>query len=257
MPTQTDTDTPTTDNIPPRDNDKLTWRIEHRKRPRTEGGHWHTGILTASAEIDGKQRIVGQWEEHTTDRGRNEAKLREIEARMKDCRLYIIHVDQWAIDAGESRSCSTCAIAQALWKWQKGLDIDTHVFTFEVSPYAAWAEGRGILYHQQAYGDGEAKLAVSKLPNVVNYYRSEGEDRHYDEPLEEWAQTFDDWSEYQPMSATERKEWRDQHDGAPAKPCPMFFLLNADDFVIETPFDYWGRPMPSLFPEKPKADDDE
>ena len=111
---------------------------------------------------------------------------------------------------GESRSCSSCALALAI---NRALPGD---WCCEVVPYAAFVEADGIRFYREKYGPwwGAQRLPVKHLP----------------EGLIEWAMEFDDWKEYRQLGA---KAWKEENGGddRPLRPEPWEFDLDLTKLI--------------------------
>lgn len=144
-------------------------------------------------------------------------------AILRTRRLFVVRVTRKHITNGEARNCNTCAIAQALWHNQERMGLDRREFSFEVSPYGAFTDPRGIVL-RPSYGDGpELHVPVMELPKMaIGIFNK----RPYSESMQEWAMAFDDWAEYRFMSAS---DWREERsEDLPYRPNPCAFVFDAD-----------------------------
>lgn len=140
-------------------------------------------------------------------------------------RLYVINVTRQNITDGEARNCNTCAISQALWNNQERMGFAKSEFNFEVSPYAAFIEPRGIVLSER-YCGVEKHIPVDEMPELVSGQRGKF---IFNESMEDWAMNFDDWAESRYVSLG---EWREAHgyedDERPCRPSPASFVLDLD-----------------------------
>lgn len=245
-----------TNTTPPRDNDRLTWHIRTRKYSDAETCHWRL-YATAKVRIESKKcmhtTVVGEWEGRSHNRQHARKDASDLCRHLKDSRLYIIPITAKAINDGEERSCSFCAIAQALWHVQKFTwKQDPWFHSFRVDTYGAWREAKGIEYKGLHTERGRAVLPPTKLPDVVTNYRRGGKELHYAESMVAWTMGWDEWAEARYDS--EKKEYN-EGDGPPPRPSPGFFMLNADDFEVEETF--IDRGMPCFVPQSDGTEDDE
>jgi hypothetical protein len=146
-------------------------------------------------------------------------------------RLFIIPVTKKCIDDGEGRNCHTCAISQALWHNQDRMGFPRRDYSFEVAPYGAFIEPRGIVLSKKYSDDSELILEPGKMPDFVTGTRN---GNVFTESLTDWAMNFDDWYDSQFISL---KEWREQHgyrDGErPYRPSTASFVLDLDAFEAQ------------------------
>lgn len=144
---------------------------------------------------------------------------------LKSHRLFPIRVTRKHISDGTARSCSTCAISQALWHNQESMGFPKYEFRFEVSPYGAWVEPRGITLSEK-YGDEVSRIPAENLPEIVYGIRGK---RVVRESMLEFAMTFDEWAEARYMTL---REWREEHGWSEDRPCgrpgPCSFVLDLD-----------------------------
>lgn len=148
---------------------------------------------------------------------------------LRSHRLFVIPVTKKHIDDGQARDCSKCAIAQALYSSQERMGLDRFTYRFEVSPYGAWTESRGIVLNDIYSDDEQWRIPVEHLPLMLTNYRREGVAASYNEDMAQWAMAFDDWGESRDISL---KEWREEYghetDEWPNRPSPCTFVLDLD-----------------------------
>lgn len=148
-------------------------------------------------------------------------------------RLYIVRVTNKHIADGEGRNCHTCAISQALWHNQERMGLPRRNYNFEVAPYGAFIEPRGIVLSTSFSDEPDIAIANDSLPDLVVCSRS---GKIYSQDLPGWAMAFDDWYDSKYISL---KEWRERHgyedDERPSRPGPTSFVLDLDAFkpVVE------------------------
>lgn len=150
-------------------------------------------------------------------------------ATLRSHRLFAVRVTRKNISDGDARNCSSCAIAQALWKNQERMGFNKHDFAFDVSPYGAWVEPRGIVL-RKVYGYDLMRLPADRLPDIA----IEGRDgKAYSESMFEWAMRWDDWAESRGISV---REWREERgldsDERPSRPSPVSFVLDLDAMLL-------------------------
>lgn len=156
-------------------------------------------------------------------------------AVLKTRRLFAIRITRKHISDGKARSCFSCAIAQALWHNQDRMGFPKSHYNFEVSPYAAFANARGIVREPTwRSGDDEkvVHIPADELPTLVFSGRDyRGRDDRHGESMLEWAMRFDDWAESRFMSLS---AWREEHsaepDERPWRPGRAAFVLDLDMF---------------------------
>lgn len=216
--------------------------------------------ITARAQIEGKTKVVGVWERDRfapkITEAAAQAEAAEKLAALQSARLFVIHVNDWAIDEGQARDCHCCAIAQALWKKQReAWGHDPFYYSFSVCPYNAWDTPEGINYghNRGPFTTGEANLPPEKLPLMVYNYGTDEKPLHHTEPMEEWAQDFDDWAEYQHYTDEQYRQHINRDGERPTRPTEAFFVLNLDEFEISEPFR--SGYTNAIFPHAPDADE--
>ena len=209
------------------DNNLLTFRISTRSvvyGDKRDFPEYRITMFSAGKPVgieDGPRRTF--LKRHEARRAAN-LRIRELLTH----RLYVIPVTKKCIDDGEGRNCHTCAISQALWHNQDRMGFPKHEYSFEVAPYGAWIEPRGIVLSKTYYSDPELILEPDKMPDFVTGTRGE---TIFTESLTDWAMNFDDWYDSQFISL---KEWRERYgydnDARPYKPSPASFVLDLDAF---------------------------
>lgn len=159
-------------------------------------------------------------------------RVRELKLR----RLYVVRVTKKHINDGEGRNCNTCAISQALWHNQERMGLPKNDYSFEVDPYGAWTDPRGIVLEANHPKNGEAperRLPANKLPEVIwNWPRKRWpkDEKWGHDHMVHFAMNFDDWYDAQFESAREYRERTGDDAGKPFKPDPCVFVLDLDAF---------------------------
>jgi len=205
-----------------------TSKIAFRIRTRTvEYGDNRRFIEYAVLMFRG-QKLVGYEEGPRREALDRPSALKMARARIRTLashRLYVINITRQNITDGEARNCNTCAISQALWDNQERMGFSKYEYNFEVSPYAAFMEPRGIVLCEK-FGDNDIHLSADALPDMVSGQRGKVV---FNDSMEHWAMNFDDWGDSRYMSLA---EWREEHgyeDGErPYRPCPASFVLDLD-----------------------------
>jgi hypothetical protein len=157
------------------------------------------------------------------------AAAKRIKALESHC-LFAIRVTRKHISDGEARSCSQCAIAQALWHNQERMGFPKSEYSFDVKPYGCWTspEELGIVLRDDSYDD-IARIPVGSLPQIVISGLDAG---MYNEPMDEWAMAWDEWAESRGIPI---REWREEHghedDYRPYRPGPCSFVLDFNAMV--------------------------
>lgn len=151
---------------------------------------------------------------------------------LKSHRLFAVPVTRKCISDGEARNCNTCAIAQALWHNQERMGLPQREYQFDVSPYGAWVDPRGLVLSKRWEDEGSAlRIPATELPDIAIVSRS---GKVYKESMLEWAMYWDDWAESRYMGL---KEWREKHgygsDEWPSRPGPCSFVLDLDAMKAE------------------------
>lgn len=156
---------------------------------------------------------------------------------LRSHRLYLIRITRKHIRDGVGRSCSQCAISQALWHNQDRMGFPRGYFSgwnIEVESYGAWTDPRGIVFTNKDGGQ-DLQLPLDKLPKVVMRYARDGKRHHYSEDMAEWTQAFDEWADVygQSNDAKTLTEYRQAHgyDGNeyPTRPAGGYFVLDLDE----------------------------
>lgn len=146
---------------------------------------------------------------------------------LKKQQLFVIPVTAKHISDGEARSCSTCAIALALWDRQEEMGFSRSDYRFEVTPYGAWVEQERLGMTIEGRWSFEIVRRLAQLPSLIYTWGG----RAYSDSMEEWAMAWDDWAESRYMTLS---EWRDKHGyyngERPARPGPTSFVLSLDAF---------------------------
>lgn len=148
-------------------------------------------------------------------------------AVLKYHRLFAIPITRKCISDGEARNCNSCAIAQALWHNQERMGLPQREFAFEVNPYGAWVDPRGLVLSKRYANDSESlRIPATKLPDIA-VLGLDG--KVWRESMFEWAMAWDDWAESREISLA---EWRENHDKdsdeRPYRPGPCSFVLDLD-----------------------------
>src|SRR5688572_25425653 len=112
---------------------------------------------------------------------------RERIAFLKSRRLFAIRITRQNISDGWARSCTECAIAMALSCNQERMGFDKYDFSFEVSPYGAFTDPRGIVLRNRDSADEKA-VPAKQMPDIAIGVFS---GRACSESMAEWAMQFD------------------------------------------------------------------
>lgn len=216
------------------DTPSLTFRCATRMHKYGDGKSFadFTISMYQGARLVGIEH--GDLHRSTTNRSDAIRLARQRVKALRSHRLFVIPVTKKNIDDGQARDCSQCAIAQALYSSQERMGLDRFNYRFEVSPYGAWTESRGIVLNGSYGGDEQWRIPVEHLPQMVINYRRKGFASSYNEGMMEWAMRFDEWEESRGVSL---KEWREEHgydkDEYPNRPSPCAFVLDLDAAVTE------------------------
>lgn len=160
------------------------------------------------------------------------AALKAARARiriLKSHRLFAVRVTKQHIDDGDARNCHSCAISQALWHNQERMGLSKYEYSFEVSPYAAWVEARGIVLSKKYSDEDTLHIPEDEMPDLFIGQRG----KHlFTESMMEWAMSFDEWSESKYLSeeewAEEQAERGNDDTERPWRPSPASFVLDLD-----------------------------
>lgn len=130
--------------------------------------------------------------------------------------LSLLHVSVTARDItqGVSRSCTGCAIAQAVNRSLPRLGFtECHA---ELVPYALFADPKGLEIWQ-GYHRLVGNIPASDLPDG----------------LVEWAIEFDDWAEFQDEHGGCKQAWRaaNRNSDYPFKPTPVSFTFDMGKLI--------------------------
>lgn len=157
---------------------------------------------------------------------------RERIAVLKTHKLFAIPVTRQHIQDGDARNCNTCAIAQALWHKQDEMGFQRSDWRFELSPYGAFSDPRGLeLMKRFCYGRNKIlSIPAEELPEIVYTYFNDGKSKIYPEPMWEWAMHWDDWAEARSETTREYCQRTGERDGKPPRPSPTTFVLDLDEF---------------------------
>lgn len=208
------------------DTDRIEFRV------RTETITYGDGKRFAQYRIlfylDG--RLVGLEEgphRYTVTSADARKAARERIGALRKRRLYAIPITARNIRDGEARSCSFCAVAQALHQHQKRMGFDPSDFDMRLEPYGLFQVVRGIVAEGRCSDMPTVAIPVDELPLIVPARKS---GKVYGTSMVEWAMEYDNWADAREEGA---REWRKRtgNDYTPGRPLASSFVLDLDAFA--------------------------